>query len=286
MSGVSGPDPRFARIAAGTSLAVLIFAGTAVAQTPSPSPSPAPAPGFSAHAHANVTVVAQGATYNGSVQLAVAQRTDLTRIDVLSLKSDSFPVPPITATVVIDRHANTLTAWSDATKQFRVQPFIPRPAVSATPRAGTTARPSATPRAVVRGTSPFSQLDVLEATLKLTGHTATAGIPTTGLAFDLQVRKKGEQVSSHVAATAQIADEYAAFPVTLDVSLEPGAAPFGAKLSYAVDDLNHDVPAIGRFRIPAGYTEASSLMTVIFPRRSPASPAPVRSASPRPASSP
>jgi hypothetical protein len=275
------------RIVACASIPVIVLAGAAGAQTPKPSPTPAPTPaGFSAHAHANLTVVAQGNTYAGAVQLAVAQRTDLTRIDVLSVKSDSFPVPPLTVTVVIDRRANTLTAWSDSTKQYRVQPFLPRTEPSATPRPNATARPSATPRPAQRGSSPFSKLDVLDVTLRLTGHTTTAGLPTTGLAFDLQVRNKGERAASHLSATAQVADDYAAFPVTLEVSLEPGAAPFGAKLSYAVDDLTRGVPAMASFQVPAGYTEASSLMTVIFPRRPSAAPTPVRSASPLPTSPP
>ena len=275
-----------AGIATGAML-VVVFAGAAGAQMPKPSPTPAPSPpGFSAHAHANATVVAQGTTYTGSVALAVAQRPNLIRIDVLSLKSDSFPLPPITVTVVIDRRANTLTVWSDSTKQYRIQPFLPRAAATATPRASATPRPTVAPRPVVRGTSPFAKLDVLEATLKLTGHTTTAGLPTTGLAFDLQVRNKGEQATSHVAATAQVADDYTAFPVTLEISLEPGAAPFAAKLSYAVDDLTSAVPPPARFAIPAGYREANSLMSVIFPRRPNPAPTPARAASPGPTATP
>ena len=276
-------DARLAGVAGGTML-VLALECAAGAQTPKPSPTPAPSPpGFSAHAHADATVTAQGTAYAGSVTLAVAQRPDLIRVDVLSLKSDSFPLPPITVTVVIDRRANTLTAWSDATKQYRVQPFLPR-TTSPSPRA--TARATASPRPAVRGTSPFAKLDVLEATLKLTGHTTTAGLPTTGLAFDLQVKNKGDQATSHVAATAQIADDYAAFPVTLELTLEPGTVPFGAKLSYAVDDLTPGVPPLSRFAIPAGYTEASSLMTVIFPRRPSPAPSPARAASPAPTRAP
>ena len=268
-------------------VAAVALGGSAGAQTARPSATPATAPtpaGFSARAHANVTVSAQGATYDGTAQLAVEQRDQLTRIDVLSLRSDSFPIPPITGTVVIDRRANTLTLWSDATKLYRVQPFIPRPAASASPRP--TARPSATPRPARRATSPFENLDVLDASLRLTGHTTTAGLPTTGLAFDLRLRKKGDQATSHVAATTQLADGYAVFPVTLDVTLDPGAAPFGAKLSYAVDAFTSGQPAPARFQVPAGYKEASSIFAVLFPRQSNGTWTPVRPASPRPAASP
>jgi len=279
--------PFLLRNVACAMLPVVVLGGAAGAQTAKPSPTPAPTPVvFSVRAHANLTVVAQGNTFAGAVQLAVAQRGDLTRVDVLSVKSDSFPVPPITVTVVIDRRAKTLTAWSDTTKLYRVQPFLPRPAASATPGASASPRASATPRPLQRGTSPFSKLDVLDATLRLTGHTTTAGLPTTGIAFDLQVRNKGDQATSHASATAQLADEFAAFPMTLDVSLEPGAVPFSAKLSYAVDDLTRSLPSLTRFEVPAGYTEARSMMNVIFPRGPNAVPTPVRSAAPLPTPSP
>jgi hypothetical protein len=271
--------------------AAVALGGSAGAQTARPSATPAAAPtpaGFSARAHTNVTISAQGTTYEGAAQLAVEQREQLTRVDLLSVKSDAFPVPPITGTVVIDRRANTLTLWSDTTKLYRVQPFIPRPAASATPRPrpSATARPSATPAPARRATSPLENLDVLDASLKLTGHTTTAGLPTTGLAFDLRVRKKGDQAASHVTATTQLADGYAVFPVTLDVSLEPGAVPFGARISYAVDSFTNGLPPAARFEVPAGYAEAPSVLGVLFPSRSSRGSAPVRPASPGPVASP
>jgi hypothetical protein len=267
------------------------FAGAAGAQTatPIPTPTPAAAPtaiAFSAHAHANLTVVAQGTTYTGSVQFALAQRTDLTRVDVLSVKSDAFPLPPLRATVVIDRRANTLTIWSDATKQYRVQPFLPRLGASPSPSPRASARPTPTPGPARRVTSPFAGLEVLDVSLKMTGHTTTAGVPTTGLAFDLQVRKKGDQAASHVAATTQLADEFAIFPMTLDVSLEPGAVPFSAKLAYAVDDLTRGLPPLTTFRVPAGYKQASSIFSVIFPPGTNVVPPAIRPPSPQPSPSP
>jgi len=262
-------------------------AGTAGAQTATPAPSPAATPiAFSAHAHANVTVLAQGTTYAGEVRLGLAQRTSLTRVDVLSVKSDAFPLPPLTATVVIDRRANTLTVWSTATKLYRTQPFLPRLGGSASPTPRASARPTATPGPARRGTSPFAQLEVLDVSLKLTGHTTTAGLPTTGLAFDLQVRKKGDQASSHVTASTQLADEFAAFPITLDVSLEPGTLPFSAKLNYAVDDLTRTVPPLTSFQVPAGYKQARSLFSVIFPPGTNIFPPAIQPPSPRPSSSP
>jgi hypothetical protein len=271
-------------------LALCAVGRPADAQTPAASPTPAPTPaGFTAHAHANVTVVTASGTYGGTAQLGMAQRANQTRIDVLSVKSDSLPVPPIAVTVVIDRGANTLTAWSDTTKLYRVQPFLPRSLAGATsrpsptPRLSPAPRASATPRPVSRGTSPFAKLDVLSVTLKLIGHTTTAGVPTTGLSFDLQVQNKGDKTPTHVTATTQLADEYAVFPMTVDISVDPGTAPFSAKLAYAVDDLTRGMPPATSFSIPAGYREAPSLLGVIFPGRSVRMPSRAPSPAPSPA---
>jgi hypothetical protein len=267
-------------------VSAVVFGVAAGAQTATPSPTPAPTPiAVSARAHANLTVVAQGTTYAGDVQFAVAQRTGLTRLDVLSVKSDAFPLPPLKATIVIDRRANTLTIWSDTTKQYRVQPFLPRLGASPSPSPRASARPSAPP-SPRRVTSPFAGLEVLDVSLKLTGHTTTAGVPTTGLAFDLQVRKKGDQATSHIAATTQLADEFAIFPMTLDVSLEPGAVPFSAKLAYAVDDLTRGLPPLTSFQVPAGYKRASSIFSVIFPPGTNVVPPAIRPPSPQPTASP
>jgi hypothetical protein len=147
-------------------------------------------------------------------------------------------------------------------------------------------RPNTSPRPVTRGRSPLADLDVLALTLKMTGHTTTSGLPTTGLSFDLQVQRKSDKTVSHVTATTQMADDYLVFPMTLDVSVEPGMVPVSAKLSYAVDDLTRDTPPLGRFTIPAGYTEASSLMSVLFQRRSTPAPSSMPMSMPSPSPSP
>jgi hypothetical protein len=196
---------------------------------------------------------------------------------VLNVKSDTLPIPPIGLTAVIDHSANTVTIWNDATKQYRVQPFslsFARPS----PQPGASPQPSASPRPPRRITSPLANLDVLALTIKLTGHTTTAGLPTTGLSLDFQVQGKGANSAAHVAATTQLADEFAFFPMGLDVTAEAGAG-LNAKLSYAVDDVTREMPPLARFTVPAGYTQARSIPELIFGRRSP--PAPSPSPSPR-----
>ncbi len=262
------------------------------AQTPRPSPSPVSTPvAFTAHAHGNATVITQGGTFGGTVRLGVAHRDNLIRVDVIEVKSDQFPLPPISVSAVIDRGTNTITMWNDTTRQYRRQSFIPSfgrpsPQPSAAPRPSASPRPA---RAARRGGSPIANLDVLSLTVKLTGHGTTSGLPTTGMSLDFQVQGKGAATAAHVSATTQLADEFPFFPMTLDVTIEPGAPGLNAKVAYAVDDLTRELPPAARFTVPAGYTEARSFGELIFQRRPmPASsvmpmpsPIPSPSASPR-----
>jgi hypothetical protein len=254
-------------------LCAVLLAGlgrAAGAQTASPSPVPPAAPaGFTAHAHANVDAVMSGNQFNAVARFALAQRASLLRIDILSLTSGTFPLPPLTGTAVIDHGARTVTVWNDTTRRYYVQSLIPQLGRSASPRPSASPHPSASPRPRASATpapaqhgSPFRNLEVLSMTLRMTGHTTTAGVPTTGLAFDLQVQNRGDHMPTHVTANTQIADDYAMFPVTADVSIEPAAGTFNAKLAYAVDDLTPGLPPAESFRVPAGYTKASSVFEV------------------------
>ncbi|HTD37538.1 MAG TPA: hypothetical protein VK669_08480 [Candidatus Limnocylindrales bacterium] len=266
--------------------AVLVAALGRAASAQSATPSPVPTPsGFTAHSHANVNFVSSGNTLNAVGRFAVAQRGGLTRIDILSVSSDSFPLPPVTGSAVIDHTARTVTVWNDTTRLYYVQSFVPsvlggRASPSPAPRPSATPRPSPRPRrsAPPRG-SPFRDLQVLSVSLKMTGHTTTVGLPTTGLAFDLQVQGKNDRTPTHVTANTQLADDYAIFPVTFDASVEPGSGSFNMKVSYAVDDLTRTLPPTTAFTVPAGYTKASSLMGVFFPGRN-VRPAPSSSAAP------
>ena len=123
----------------------------------------------------------------------------------------------------------------------------------------------------------------------MTGHTTTVGLPTTGLAFDLQVQGKNDRAPTHVTANTQLADDYAIFPVSFDASVEPGSGSFNVKVSYAVDDLTRTLPPASAFTVPTGYTKASSLPGVFFPgrdRRPSVSPSAAPMGSPAPMASP
>jgi hypothetical protein len=252
--------------------ALVALGSAAAAQTTAPrapgTPSPAPTPlAFTARAHADIAVVTADRTITGSAVLGMSQRANLTRVDVISVKTDVLPLPPISVSFVIDRNAKTVTAWSTNSKRYFVQHIVPSPSPGPTP--------TPKPFGIFVGRSPFANLDVLDLSVKMTGHTTTAGIATTGLAIDGHFAKKGSTNVAHATATTQLADEYGAFPLTIDVLLEPGAqvglsapasmsAPSSLKLSYAVDELTRAAPPIASFRVPAGYTKATSVMAVVF----------------------
>jgi hypothetical protein len=270
---LTGPDGRckgmrpldicLQRVAACAAALACLGLAPASAASPSPSVSPSPSPlAFAARAHADVTVDAQGRTMTGNALLGLSMRERLVRVDVLSVKTDAMTLPPITLTLVIDRGANTIAAWNDVTKVYHVQSFLPGRPASPSPKPSAAPKASAPPLAA----SPFSKFDVFAMTIKLTGHTTTSGVPTTGLSFDLQIAKKGDKVPSHVTVTTQLADEYAAFPVSAEMVVEPGAAPFRANAVYAVDEVTRELPPLSRFEVPAGYADAGSLFGVVVPR--------------------
>ncbi|HEY4439359.1 MAG TPA: hypothetical protein VGN14_02830 [Candidatus Elarobacter sp.] len=249
--------------------ALLTFsASAAFAQTAPPAPSPSPAPlTFTALSHADVTFTTPNAVFTGNGKFGVSAAPGFVRVDVLSLTTPVFTLPPMRATLLIDRRAGTVTIWNDTTKRYYTQPLMPHLGGSSP---SPSPRPSPSRRPVPRGTpgvSPLRDLEVLDVSLHLTGHTTTVGQPSTGLAFSLTVRRRTDAAESHVTATTQLADDFAAFPLTIEASVEPGTSPFSAKLSYAVDSLQRgDVPA-ATFRIPAGYTRATSVMDVVSSRR-------------------
>ncbi len=251
-----------ARLGACSFLAWGVLGAAAGAQTAMPSAAPTPL-AFTAHAHAGVTVGMADRSVGGQAALGVSQRANLTRVDVISLTTDAIALPPIKFTAVIDRSARTLTVWNDTTKTYYVQRFAVAPPTS-TPAARATPAPTPVPIGAFGGRSPFANLEVLDVSLKMTGHTTTAGLPSTGLAFDLHVARKGAKTPMHLITTMQLSDEYAAFPLSIDATVEPGEMQAPAKFSYAVDDLTRTVPAIAAFRTPAGYRRARSILAVIL----------------------
>lgn len=248
-----------ARVVAGGAFALGVLGSAANAQTRTPAPaapSPSPTPlAFTVRAHANVTIVTTDRTITGSAVLGVSQRANLTRVDIVSVQTDAIPLPPISGTFVIDRSAKTVTGWSAATKQYYVQRMAPAPSPGPTP--------TPKPQGLFTGTSFLAGLDVMDLSAKLTGHTTTAGLPTSGLAIDAHFAKKGSLTVIHATATTQLADDYGGFPMTVDVTLDPGGSQ-SLKLSYAVDELTRALPAAAGFHVPTGYTKATSMLGVLI----------------------
>ncbi len=184
------------RVVAGGVFALAALGSAVNAQTGTPrpaAPSPSPTPlAFTARAHADVTVVSSGRTITGSVVMGMSQRANLTRVDIISVQTDAIPLPPISASFVVDRSARTVTGWSAATKKYYVQRMAPSPSPGPTP--------TPKPQGLFAGTSFLAGLDVMDVSVKLTGHTTTAGLPTSGLAIDAHFAKKGSLTVVHATA--------------------------------------------------------------------------------------
>ena len=243
----------------------LILAGTAAnAQdapaSPPPSAAPSPVPsGFSGRAHITLSLPIRGSTMTVGARVAVAQRDQLTRVDLLSVDASMLPIQIPQLTFVLNRRTNAVTVWNAAAQVYHTQSFLPagfggpaRPA----PAPGAMARPSRPERSVL------ASLDLLTFDMRLTGHTTTAGIASTGLAFDMKIRQHEKTAVSHVTGSLQMADDFAFFPIALQAHVQVSAAATPAVLSYLVDSFDRQLPPAEMFVLPDGYREAPSLLGV------------------------
>jgi hypothetical protein len=242
-------------------LLAIMFAGTAVSAQDAPAsapPSPVPS-GFSGRAHITVTFPFQSSNMSASARVTVAQSDQLTRVELVSVDQSILPVQIPRFTFVVNRRTNTVTAWNDTARVYYTQAFLPQqfggPA-RLSPPPGTSARPSRPER------SALASVDLLTFNLRLTGHTTTAGIASTGLAFDMKVRRHGQTALSHITGTVQIADDFAFFPVAIQAQIHGNGLGTPATFLYTVDSFDRDAPLPEAFVIPDGYREATSLIGV------------------------
>ena len=166
-------------------------------------------------------------------------------------------VPPGIISFVFDSVANTVTIWNGRSRTFYVQSMLPSLPGSASSRLPAPVLPP-----IAR--SPFADLEVFSFTFALANHAVTSGLPTTGLVMNIDFKMKDAPAISHISATMQLADEFAAFPVAINAHVDPGTSAFSGRLSYLVDDFAHSAPASIRFTVPGGYAPAASLIAVLF----------------------
>ena len=264
-------------------LALLIPATGANAQS---APSPVPPTGFSSRGHLTVNVPIQTSTIYAGARLAVSQRDQLTRIDLLSVDAAILPIRIPQLTFVIDRRANIVTGWNDSAHIYYTQSFLPSSLGGVSHSAPV---PEASNRPSRLEHSPLANLDLLTFNMRLTGRTTVAGIPSSGLAFDAKIRQYGKIAISHVTGTAQLADDFAFFPTAIHARIQSGDLPRAAVFAYAVDAFDRGAPPAETFAVPNGYSEATSMIGVLsgIPRQRPASaPSPAVSPSTEPTGAP
>ncbi len=229
----------------------------------------------------------QASTMSAGARVAVAQRDQLTRVDLLSVDASVLPIQIPRLTFVIDRRANTVTLWNDAARAYYTQPFLPQN-LSGAPRRPTP-DPGATSKPVRPERSMLANLDLLTFDLRLTGHSTIVGIASTGLAFDMKVRQHGKTALTHANGTVQVADDFAFFPVRLQAQIASDGLASPASVVYTIDTFDRQIPSPDTFAVPDGYTRVTSLLRVFSGsmRRAPSpSPVPSDATSPVPAASP
>jgi hypothetical protein len=222
---------------------------------PTPPTPVAPLRSFTGHAHADLKIVAGSSPINFTAHVTIAQRNMLSRFDIILDRGQAALLPIGSVTLVIDRAANTLTAWNAATKLSFTQPLTPMLPSAATPA------PSA--GATVQPRSPLADLDVFTMSVQLGSHSTVAGLATTGLIVSIDVRKKGTSATAHVHATMDLADDDASFPVDFRATIDPGIPGVTGSLDYAIDDVVQVEPPSSIFVVPAGYQKAATLLGIL-----------------------
>ena len=264
-------------------LALLIPATAANAQS---AQSPVPPTDFSSRAHININVPIQTSTIYAGARLAVSQRDQRTRIDLLSVDAAILPIRIPQLTFVIDRRANTVTGWNDFAHVYYTQSFLPS-SLGGVSRSARVPDLSNVPSRLEH--SPLANLDLLTFNMRLTGHNTVAGVASSGLAFDAKIRQREKTAITHVTGTVQLADEFAFFPAAVQARIQRGDLPRAAVFAYTLDAFDRGAPPAETFEVPNGYSEATSMIGVLsgIARQRPASvPSPHVSPSTEPTAAP
>lgn len=234
--------------------------------------------GFAAKGSLTVQTELSGAKINVGGNIALEQRGQLVRIDVLSLSlpgvdsmlsslASSQLFPPGGYSVVYDQAKHTYIAWSTSRKMYYENEG-----------SGSSAPPPSNP-GVAAATAVSSTSDILHAfsaaralrdykvfsaSLNLTGHGTTNGHPSTGVAFALKRQEKnatGDPLDVH--GTLQLADDLNELPVQINASVNGagGAPPSTLRLDFTSIDAR--TPPDSDFAVPAGFTKAGKITDIL-----------------------
>jgi hypothetical protein len=228
-------------------------------------------PGLRASGTIVIQANLQGQPVNIGGNVALYHKGTAYRLDLLSL---GFPgtgsdlsalastlLGPGGVTVVYDGATGGITAWSSANHAY----YVTSPVRSSAPppsQAAVAAAGGGDPLAALAGVAAALH-DVQSATIQLSGHSVVNGHPTTGLDVQMKRQLNGKAPESYHAQLA-LADDLAGFPVQLTLqSIPPTPTAFGGTMKLDLTSVQPDDPDDALFRVPPGYTRASSLSGVL-----------------------
>jgi hypothetical protein len=257
-------------------VAVLLLAGAALALAAGvASNAQSPSAGFSAKGALVVQTELSGAKLDVGGNIALEQRGQLVRVDVLSLGipgmnptlnalASSQLIPAGGYSLVYDQAKRSYTVWSSAKRTYYSSegggqaPAQSNPAVAAATAVGSAGD-------IMHAFSAAKALRdyrVFSASIDLTGHGTTNGHPTTGLNFAIKRQEKtGDLLDVH--GQLHLADDLNELPVQIAASLNGagGAPPTSLRLDLTSVDAH--TPADADFVVPQGFSKAAQISDVL-----------------------
>ena len=245
-------------------LALLVMA-SAAAPTPAPQPS---MPSFSATGTMNL----KGQTPDGKsgtvqIQMRVAHRNLLTRVDVLRIVAAADDpnantmmaqfIPKGTITVVVDQSKSLLTIWSSSHPYYYQSKLaVPKP----TQKNNGKSSSSSIWTAISNGLSSMTKYDSYSSSIDLTGHKTVNGHTASVFAFTHKSQKHGEPAQTS-SGTFALADDLNGIPLHADVTATGGPV---ASVSADLTQVSTSAPPASTFAIPKGYKKTTQLMNVLM----------------------
>ena len=216
-------------------------------------------------------------TVGGDV--ALEERGSKIRLDVLSLAipgSDAVVsslvgtqlFPPGGFTIVYDRTTSAYVVWSNARRAYYSSASAPGAARAPSPpplgQAIGTAGDLFAPLAFAKS---FRNDSAFTATLSLVGHGSVNGHPATGIDYRY-ARTSNDGAKTDVHGRLQLADDLDEAPVEITASITSKTIP-ESSMRLDLTTLARRTPDDAEFDVPAGYTRATDLGTVLGKTLSP-----------------
>jgi hypothetical protein len=240
-----------------------------------PASAAVDAAGYTSKGQIVVRTMLGGAEITFGGDIALEERGDLLRFDLLSLAIPGTD-PTLSAalstqlfpqggfTVVFDRSARTYTVWSPSKHKYYTggpAQSNASPAPAPAPNAATAIGAAGDLFNAFAFAKSLKDDAAFNATLTLAGHGPVNGHPATGIDYEFsRTTKSGESTEFH--GRLQLADDLDSVPVQITVSAHGKSLPQSSLRLDLTSLAKTPVPA-GDFQVPAGYARVAEIAQVL-----------------------